>query len=1225
MKGKTQLNRRSFQTIARFWALSLILSLTLPNSAFALRVSESNEDPARRTSLEKTLRGRPAAGMEEKSTYRRGEAINYFGSHIGTINFYDADGKLFGTISIRRMSQLGAMQKVSDLFDRYLNSLSRREVTIENTNKHTLSVRPSTGLEETRKVVTRLDRLNQVAQVIRELAPVTTEGDLRQFVEQFPLVEKEILERHFRTGILDFRVVANIFWPTSKPIKTGSGSSMRNERLVLRIAAAPILIRELRARVATRLPRLKSKTIDSADVIRSGHVQGGIVEGLVQCFGMSRESASRLVKQNHKPLLTLTGTIKQVAGIPSAGLEEIGRAITRWIRFYDASFGRGLSDEQQKAQKRLEAVLLGRRDETLDLLRDWVQTPAVMEEIRTSYPHGEFAVADLVRMIIINSSGHVPTLWRAVQVLKSFHPTDNSAERHRKDMEGSAESVLQRAANENGYIFEENLRRSRSMAVIPVVNAEAARKAGWAAAKRGIIPEITFRGEEEEVLRAIRELSEDLRDAGIHMAVAAGSVLTADQVGKAVDAGATIIVSPGLIDQVVDAAQNRKVMVIPGVGNLREALRAHERYGLNVLKFFPFSFDDVSDLAKALKAPLPPGLRSEFDRQIMLIDPKSPLARSGMAEGTFTECYTQVTSVSPVTLQFLSPSVQGFDAIAQILQDPKLEGVRFIPTGGIKPDQIADLTHRPEILAVGLSVSGKDPDQDTEKLDQIHKAIHPAAGLEEDSKQFLLSPELAIEKQNGQTELNLKESMFDEVERIYGLRQLLLSGISFHKEGMRALQAENYDMAILDFERAEQAWTDAFQLTEKDRIQTENLLSEKYPTAHAEQEPAVIVLERRLRNKMGALRQLGELLFDAWEKAESALDFAKEKQGISSLGSSDAGLEEGIQPRDVRVLIIQATQETANSIREVVVDTLNKAGYEGRINPLLQIETIGTLPASGMNPTTVNVPGRRINRAEDWIRENSPQLIITDLNLTWTMQGEASQISRVARKANPSTKVVLISDPKFHAATDRQAEKMVEEQLKLGYYDQRVSDGEDKKAIQNVVNEHLIRRLAAELEERVQIKTLDGSRFALFPVDSVETTSKPAALHLYYHNSISRIKEILPWDSLVSDILPTDDSEKANELLREISKYTDGNDGLTRLIALDHAQQEGLRLPQKHPVVFLLSVNTLDRLNGSVLAAYLAQQNALVNLILDLTAGTIQQVTLGERKYYAIPVIDLSA
>lgn len=68
--------------------------------------------------------------------------------------------------------------------------------------------------------------------------------------------------------------------------------------------------------------------------------------------------------------------------------------------------------------------------------------------------------------------------------------------------------------------------------------------------------------------------------------VGAGTVLSLDDLTRAVDAGATFIVSPGLDEQLVERALALGVDVLPGAATATEVQRAL-RLGLDTVKFFP--------------------------------------------------------------------------------------------------------------------------------------------------------------------------------------------------------------------------------------------------------------------------------------------------------------------------------------------------------------------------------------------------------------------------------------------------------------------------------------------------------------------------------------------------------------------------------------------------------------------------------------------------------------
>lgn len=86
--------------------------------------------------------------------------------------------------------------------------------------------------------------------------------------------------------------------------------------------------------------------------------------------------------------------------------------------------------------------------------------------------------------------------------------------------------------------------------------------------------------------------------------VGAGTVLTADQVDAAADAGARFLVSPGLDDAVVGRAAERGVPIVPGVGTATEIQRALGR-GIRHLKLFPANLVGGLAAVRAFAGPFP--------------------------------------------------------------------------------------------------------------------------------------------------------------------------------------------------------------------------------------------------------------------------------------------------------------------------------------------------------------------------------------------------------------------------------------------------------------------------------------------------------------------------------------------------------------------------------------------------------------------------------------------
>lgn len=84
--------------------------------------------------------------------------------------------------------------------------------------------------------------------------------------------------------------------------------------------------------------------------------------------------------------------------------------------------------------------------------------------------------------------------------------------------------------------------------------------------------------------------------------VGAGTVLTTEQVDRAVEAGAKFIVSPGLNPKVVKYCVDKGIPVTPGTSNPSDVEQAIE-LGLEVVKFFPAEQAGGIAMIKAMAAP----------------------------------------------------------------------------------------------------------------------------------------------------------------------------------------------------------------------------------------------------------------------------------------------------------------------------------------------------------------------------------------------------------------------------------------------------------------------------------------------------------------------------------------------------------------------------------------------------------------------------------------------
>ncbi|MEV6343199.1 bifunctional 4-hydroxy-2-oxoglutarate aldolase/2-dehydro-3-deoxy-phosphogluconate aldolase [Actinoplanes sp. NPDC051851] len=136
-------------------------------------------------------------------------------------------------------------------------------------------------------------------------------------------------------------------------------------------------------------------------------------------------------------------------------------------------------------------------------------------------------------------------------------------------------------------------------ALVPVIVLDDAADAdplGAALAGGGLpVAEVTFRTDAAE--EAIRILA-----ARGDILVGAGTVLTPDQVDRAVGAGARYVVSPGLSRTVVEHCRRHEVTVLPGAVTATEVQAALE-LGVDTVKFFPAGTSGGAKAIAALAAP----------------------------------------------------------------------------------------------------------------------------------------------------------------------------------------------------------------------------------------------------------------------------------------------------------------------------------------------------------------------------------------------------------------------------------------------------------------------------------------------------------------------------------------------------------------------------------------------------------------------------------------------
>ena len=136
--------------------------------------------------------------------------------------------------------------------------------------------------------------------------------------------------------------------------------------------------------------------------------------------------------------------------------------------------------------------------------------------------------------------------------------------------------------------------------IIPVVvldDPKDAAELGKALCENGLpCAEVTFRTAAAE--ETIRVMSKEFPD----MLVGAGTVLTKEQVDRAIDAGAKFIVSPGLNPKIVQYCLDKSIPITPGTQTPSEMEQALE-LGLKVVKFFPAEPAGGLAMIKAVAAP----------------------------------------------------------------------------------------------------------------------------------------------------------------------------------------------------------------------------------------------------------------------------------------------------------------------------------------------------------------------------------------------------------------------------------------------------------------------------------------------------------------------------------------------------------------------------------------------------------------------------------------------
>jgi Entner-Doudoroff aldolase len=152
---------------------------------------------------------------------------------------------------------------------------------------------------------------------------------------------------------------------------------------------------------------------------------------------------------------------------------------------------------------------------------------------------------------------------------------------------------------------EEVLKNIKEAGVVAVVRGdskEEALKIVDAVSKGGIkVMELTMTV--PNPVEVIKEVAEKYKDADV--IVGAGTVLDSETARACILAGAQFIVSPSLDIDTLKLCNRYKILVMPGVMTVKDAITAFE-YGVDVVKIFPANLYGPS-VIKSFKGPLPQG------------------------------------------------------------------------------------------------------------------------------------------------------------------------------------------------------------------------------------------------------------------------------------------------------------------------------------------------------------------------------------------------------------------------------------------------------------------------------------------------------------------------------------------------------------------------------------------------------------------------------------------
>ena len=158
---------------------------------------------------------------------------------------------------------------------------------------------------------------------------------------------------------------------------------------------------------------------------------------------------------------------------------------------------------------------------------------------------------------------------------------------------------MHRQASPDKAAVVDRIKTERAVAVIRTDSIERALGVAEAVIAAGFCAiEITFSF--PEASKAIAKLAQNNER---NLLIGAGTILTREHVHEAVGAGAQFLVSPCVLPEVIDAARELRVVIIPGAFTPTEIYTAHS-LGADIVKIFP-AVKFGPEYLKAIRGPLP--------------------------------------------------------------------------------------------------------------------------------------------------------------------------------------------------------------------------------------------------------------------------------------------------------------------------------------------------------------------------------------------------------------------------------------------------------------------------------------------------------------------------------------------------------------------------------------------------------------------------------------------